>query len=214
MVDTAKLNAVQPPRANDDMDRLNAYLDVIERGPDAPATLQRVGTDGMRAHVKLAPGQSVVVPETERDWQAWSGGKPVAIRKDTMGLMLLEPPPGEQNLVLEFVTPLENQVGRVVTVLTLGAIWGCSCWATAGRARMGHPHRSRNREGARAPIDRGSTLPDGRGSDLARTRCALRRSAQRSFVGQAGSLRRIVNPPKLGTSSASRFCGLPLCGAA
>ena len=125
VVDTAKLDAVQPPRANDDMDRLNAYVNVIEHGPDSPATLKRAGSDGMRAHVKVNAGQSVLVQETyDVAWHAWSGGKPVNIRKDVMGLMLVEAPPGEQDLVLEFVTPLENQVGRVVTLLTLAGIIG------------------------------------------------------------------------------------------
>ena len=60
------------------------------------------------------PGQSVLVQETLRSGMArLGGGKPVNIRKDAMGMMLLDAPPGEQEIVLEFVTPLENQVGRV-----------------------------------------------------------------------------------------------------
>jgi len=39
-----------------------------------------------------------------------------------MGLMLLDTPPGEHDIVLEFVTPLENQVGRVITLLTIAGI--------------------------------------------------------------------------------------------
>jgi len=124
VVDTAKIDAIQPPRANDDMDRLNTYVDVIERGPDAPATLRRAGTDGMRAHARVEAGQSVLVQETfDVAWHAWAGGKPVNIRKDVMGLMLLDTPPGEQDIVLEFVTPTENRVGLALTILTMAVIF-------------------------------------------------------------------------------------------
>ena len=124
VVDTAKINATAAPRANDDMARLNAYVDAIERGPDSPATLQRAGTDGMRAHARVEAGQSVLVQESyDPAWHAWSGGKPVNVRRDTMGMMLLDVPPGEQDIVLEFVTPLENRVGLGLTILTLAAVF-------------------------------------------------------------------------------------------
>ena len=123
VVDTAKMNAAQAPRYNDDMQRLNAYIDVIERGPDSPATLKRAGTDGMHAHATVSAGQSVLVQESyDPAWRAWAGGKPVGIRHDIMGQMLLDVPPGDHDLVLEFVTPLENTIGRVVTLLTLAAM--------------------------------------------------------------------------------------------
>ncbi|MEO8594025.1 MAG: hypothetical protein ABI759_11950 [Candidatus Solibacter sp.] len=123
VVDTAKINAAEAPRYNDDMKRLNAYVDVIEHGPDAPATLQRAGTDAMRAHAKVEPGQSVLVQESyDVAWHATAGGKPVNLRRDPMGMMLLDPPPGEHEIVLTFETPLENLIGRLVTLLTLAAV--------------------------------------------------------------------------------------------
>jgi hypothetical protein len=123
VVDTAQFNAAKVPRFNDDVDYLQQYVDAIEKGPDAPGTLVRQGTDAMRAHVAVQPGQSVVVQESfDPAWHAWSDGKPVPIRKDVMGFMVLDPPPGDREIDLAFLTPLENQVGRVVTVLSLLAI--------------------------------------------------------------------------------------------
>jgi hypothetical protein len=41
------------------------------------------------------------------------------VRKDAMGMMAIDAPPGEQDIAIAFVTPLENRVGRVLTALTL-----------------------------------------------------------------------------------------------
>ncbi|HLK62301.1 MAG TPA: hypothetical protein VKU19_02590 [Bryobacteraceae bacterium] len=125
VVETAKLNAVNPPRFNDDVENLQAYADVLEKGPEAPPTLTREGTDAMRVSAHLEPGQSLVVQETyDPAWHAWSGGQALPVRKDAMGMMAIDPPPGDQQIEVAFVTPLENQIGRVVTVITVLIILG------------------------------------------------------------------------------------------
>ena len=123
VVETARLRAVKPPRYNDDMEYLQAYGDVVEKGPDSPATLKRAGTDAMRAHAKVGPGQSVLVQETyDPAWHAWSGGTPLVVRKDAMDMMVIDAPPGDHEISIAFLTPLENKVGRVLTLLTLVTI--------------------------------------------------------------------------------------------
>ena len=120
VVETRKLNALAPPRFNDDVEYLRAYADVIEKGPDSPGTLTREGTDAMRVRARLEPGQSVVVQESfDPAWRAWAGGQPVPVRKDAMGFMAVDTPPGDQEIRLEFVTPLEVRVGQVVAVVSL-----------------------------------------------------------------------------------------------
>src|ERR1019366_10637732 len=85
VVETARLYAVRPPRFNDDVETLGAYVDAIEHGPDSPVTLAREGTDAMRLHARLEPGQSLVVQETyDPAWQASSGGRLLALRKDAV----------------------------------------------------------------------------------------------------------------------------------
>jgi hypothetical protein len=123
VVETAKLMAVKPPRYNDDMERLRAYTDAIENGPDSPATLRRAGTDAMRGHAKVGPGQSVLVQETyDPAWHAWSGGTPLVVRKDAMDMMVIDAPPGDHEIFIAFLTPLENKVGRVLALLALATI--------------------------------------------------------------------------------------------
>jgi hypothetical protein len=39
-----------------------------------------------------------------------------------MGFLVLDPPAGTHDIRLEFVTPLESVVGRIVTVLTLAMV--------------------------------------------------------------------------------------------
>ncbi len=72
---------------------------------------------------KSSPGQSLVVQEAyDPAWHAWSDGKPLAIHKDAMGFMAIDAPPGDRDISLAFITPLENQVGRVITGITLLAL--------------------------------------------------------------------------------------------
>lgn len=119
VVETARLNAVKPPRTNQDVESLRPYAEVVEKGPDSPTTLTRNGPDAMRVRARVGPGQSVVVQESyDAAWHAWSAGKALPVRKDAMGLMVIDAPPGDHEIALAFITPMENQVGRVATILT------------------------------------------------------------------------------------------------
>ena len=123
VVDRRKLDALKPPRFNDDVEYLGAYARVIEEGPDAAPSVVRDGTDAMLVRAGVQPGQSIVVQESyDPAWQAWAGRTQVPVRKDAMGFMVLDAPPGDAQVRLEFVTPLENRVGRIVTMLTLALL--------------------------------------------------------------------------------------------
>ncbi len=136
IVDTEKLNALHKPRANDDVEYLQAYANVIEKGPDSLMTLAWQGTDAMKLNAAVAPGQSVLLQESyDPAWHAWSGGKALAIRKDAMGFMVIDPPPGTQEIQLRFMTPLENQLGRLLSGLSVLAILGLGAWGIRERAR-------------------------------------------------------------------------------
>ena len=125
VVETERLNALQRPRANDDVESLQAYADVVEKGPDSSATLTRQGTDAMSVHANVSAGQSVVVQESyDPAWHAWSAGQALAIRKDAMGFMAMDAPPGSDDISLVFIKPMENQVGRVLTGISLAALAG------------------------------------------------------------------------------------------
>jgi hypothetical protein len=120
VVESTRLSAQPAPRNIGDLERLRAYVDVVENGPDSPAVLERRGTDAMVVSAKVDPGQSVLVQETfDPAWQAWSNGQRLPLRKDVMGFMVVDAPPGKHEIHLVFVTPLENRVGRTLTAISL-----------------------------------------------------------------------------------------------
>ena len=128
VVETGKLNVLKPPRHNDDVEYLQAYADVIEKGPDSEPALKWNGTDAMSVHAKVQPGQTLVVQETyDPAWHAWSDGRALTIRKDAMGMMAIDAPVGEHEIAVIFITPMENRIGRVLTLLTIvllaGMLW-------------------------------------------------------------------------------------------
>ena len=76
VVDTERLNALRPPRGNGDLENLQAYVDVIEKGVDSQPILTRMGTDAMNIRATLPSGQSIVVQESyDPAWRAWSSGQ-------------------------------------------------------------------------------------------------------------------------------------------
>jgi hypothetical protein len=120
VVETSQLNALQRPRANDDVEHLQAYTDVMEKGPDSPGTVSREGTDVLHISVTLRTDQSVVVQESyDPAWHAWAGGHSLPVRKDVMGFMVIDAPPWSHDITLKFVTPLENQLGRLLSAIAL-----------------------------------------------------------------------------------------------
>jgi hypothetical protein len=134
VVETAKIDAAKAPRFNDDIEYLQRYVDAIEKGPDAPGTLTRRGTDAMTLKARVEPGQSVLVQESyDTPWRARSEGRELPLRKDAMGFMVIDAPPGDREIELDFVTPLENQIGRVVTGITLLSLVGL-LWMSRGKS--------------------------------------------------------------------------------
>ena len=120
VVETAKLAAARAPEHNVDVDALQQYAGMIENGPDSQPLLERQGSDAMRIRATLSAGQSLIVQEAwDPAWQAWSAGRQLSVRKDPMGLMAIEAPAGVHDIALAFVTPMENRIGRMVTLLTL-----------------------------------------------------------------------------------------------
>ncbi len=138
VVDTARLNAARPPAFNDDVKHLRSYVDVLEKGPDAAVTVTRPTTDLMLLRAHIEPRQSLVVQETyDPAWQAWTGRRQLPVRKDALGMMAIDPPPGDLRLRLEFVTPLENRIGRVVTLISIAVLLALLVldWRAARRRR-------------------------------------------------------------------------------
>jgi hypothetical protein len=125
VVESARLAALKAPRTNEDLEYLRRYIDAIENGPDSPVTFERQGTDAMLLHARLEAGQSLLVQETwDPAWQATANGQRLPVHKDPMGFMVVDPPPGDQTVRLEFIMPLENRVGWALTAIALLGLAG------------------------------------------------------------------------------------------
>ena len=135
VVDAAQIRAVLPNSPQTSYATLYRYVDVIEHGPDAPAEFQRLDTDAVRLKARLQPGQQLLVQETyDPAWHAYVAGHPIAISKDPLGFLLLDPGPGDYDILLRFETPLENRAGKLISALSALALFLLS-----NPARIGGP---------------------------------------------------------------------------
>lgn len=127
------MQALPAIESNDDNERqLQAYVGAIEQGPDSPAVTEWVGVRTMRIHARLAADQSITVQETyDPAWHAYANGRRLPVYKDVIGFMRIDAPPGEQQIQLNFETPLENRIGRVVALIGLAIVLALLMGGTA-----------------------------------------------------------------------------------
>jgi hypothetical protein len=129
VVDGAALRAVR----DIDGTTLRRYADLVERGPETAPAFEAIGTDAMRVRARLGPGELLVVQQTyDPAWRAYEGARKVAVTKDAMNFLVLDPGPGEHEVLLRFETPLENRAGAAAGAAALLAMGGL-CWL--GRRR-------------------------------------------------------------------------------
>lgn len=125
VVDRAHFEALPEIPGNGDLASLTAWHTVVEEGPDAPTETRWEGTDILHVRAGVAPGQSVWVQESfDQNWRAYSGTQRLPVRGDKLGFMLIDAPPGQHEIRLEFPTPLSNVVGRALTSLSVLALAG------------------------------------------------------------------------------------------
>ncbi|HET8546523.1 MAG TPA: hypothetical protein VFL57_00890 [Bryobacteraceae bacterium] len=124
VVESAKLDTLPPIEGNGTRASLQPWVDLFEHGPEAPTETHWEGTDVLHVKARVPrPGLSVLVQVSyDRPWHAWSGSTELPVREGALGFMRIDAPPGEHDIRLMFTTPVENIVGRAVTVLTLAGI--------------------------------------------------------------------------------------------
>ena len=119
VVETARVGSLPPLEPDTERTTLRIYTEALENGPGSRAVTAWEGADGMRIEADIAAGQSVIVQVAyDPQWRAHSGGSQLAIRKDALGQMLIETPPGRHEIRLRFETPLDNQIGKIVSLLS------------------------------------------------------------------------------------------------
>ncbi len=121
VVERRRMEALPEIEWNDDNEvQLRAYAEALEGGPDSPAESQWVDSRTMRVRARIREGESVAIQVSyDPWWRAYSGGRSLPVLKDVMGFLRIDPPAGEREIHLRFETPLENRIGRVVSLVAL-----------------------------------------------------------------------------------------------
>lgn len=121
VVETRRLEALAPiPHTDGNLAELKAYASVLEEGPDSPAVTDWKSPDELLVNATVGAEQSVLVQVNyDPAWRARATGRELTIRKDVMGFMRIDAPPGEHEIQLTFETPLENHIGRIVSLSSL-----------------------------------------------------------------------------------------------
>jgi hypothetical protein len=119
VVDTSRFRALRPIAEIHDSVNLRAYVEAIENGPDSAASFQWEGPEAMRVRARTEPGQSLLIQVSyDPYWRAYSGNQLLQIQPDLLGFQWIQVPPGEHDIRLVFEVPLENQIGRIVSVMS------------------------------------------------------------------------------------------------
>jgi hypothetical protein len=120
VVERARFDALPRIPGNGQIPELQAWFDVVERGPEAPTETTWMGTDELHIKAPVGEGQAVWVQVSyDTNWRAYIGETQVPIRSDKLGLMLIDAPAGTQEIRLQFPTPRANYVGRTVSLISL-----------------------------------------------------------------------------------------------
>jgi hypothetical protein len=124
VVDASRAASLKLPANERDRESVKAYADLVETS--AEAQMRWESSDEVRIRARVEPGQSVLLMTTyDPSWRAYVGGQSLPIRKDAMNFMLIDAPAGEQDIRVVFELPLENAVGRLLTlasVLIIGVL--------------------------------------------------------------------------------------------
>jgi len=124
VVEEAKLRAVGPFRGGDDVERLTAYRDIIEKADQPRAAVAWHGFDRAELRAQVEPGQAMLFQQTyDPAWHASENGQELPIRGEaSMGFMLIEAAPGAHRIEMHFETPFENRAGHVLFVVTIAGM--------------------------------------------------------------------------------------------
>jgi hypothetical protein len=129
VVNSAQISAIEPIQWGNYAGTLARYVAVIENPQQQQTTVTWKSFDEAELQARVATGQSILFQETfDPAWRAYENGQPIPIRKDpVMNFMLLDVPEGAHAVQLRFETPLENDIGRVITafgfVVIMVLIW-------------------------------------------------------------------------------------------
>ena len=104
-------------------EELDAYVRMVEEGPDEPAAMNWRGTDRIKVQADFDYGEALLLQVAyDPSWTAFAGKRRLPIHRDRLGQMLIEVPEGRWDIELVFDLPLQNAVGRMLTAISAAAL--------------------------------------------------------------------------------------------
>lgn len=131
VVESRRLESLVPPSLPSDYDKVRAYADTLEQGPDSPVETHWDNPDNLRIRAEVKPGQSIVAQISyDPAWIAYSmDGARLPTRPDPLGMLRIDAPPGTRGVRLTMPLPLENVAGWFLTGWTVLVSAGIVVWA-------------------------------------------------------------------------------------
>jgi hypothetical protein len=116
VVDRARLDAMPPSPHEPDKAYLQAFADLLEKGPEAPITMKWDGGDAFRVRAPVNAGQSLLaLVSYDPAWKAYAGDRAIDVKRAPLGFMRVDPPPGSDDVRFQFETPAQKTVGWWLT---------------------------------------------------------------------------------------------------
>jgi hypothetical protein len=123
VVDAAEIRSISSSPPEPGIPALQRYVNAVEKGPAPAVAFRHLGPDHAVAAAELEKGQMLLIQESyDPAWHATDNGRTVAIARDPLGFMLLDPGPGRHEIRLRFEMPFENRAGVAFGVLTFAAL--------------------------------------------------------------------------------------------
>ncbi|MBK9169168.1 MAG: hypothetical protein IPM24_17120 [Bryobacterales bacterium] len=118
VVDRAAIDALPPMQLLDPPDIVPEYARLAEEGPEAVSRWESV--ESLRVRASLKEGQSLLIQASyDPAWRAATGSMHLPVRRDPLGQMLVDPPPGDHNILLWWEKPLDDRIGGWITLASL-----------------------------------------------------------------------------------------------
>jgi hypothetical protein len=124
VVDKARLTALPALIDREPLiGELRQYVDVLEKGPEAPPDTHWLSNDELEVRGITGPGEAMAVAVSyDTPWRAYdAAGHALAVHPDFLGNLWIDTPPGDHIVRLRFELPFENMAGRAITLLALAA---------------------------------------------------------------------------------------------
>jgi uncharacterized membrane protein YfhO len=99
--------------------QLRKYVSVVEEPGQPAAALTWHGTDEFDVDAQVPAAHSILVQESwDSAWHADENGRPLPVRRDAMGFMLIDAPEGMHHIRMRFTTPGQVRAGQVIFLMT------------------------------------------------------------------------------------------------